>query len=370
MKLIIIRGNLKDGLSVIERAGSENTNLPILKNVLLEATDNKLKLTATNLEIAISYFVFGKIIENGKTTVPLRLLTDLIGNLQSERLNIDKHGSGIEVKTENYRATLQGLPAEDFPIIPHVTHEGNFMSIKGDLLKETLLQVVPSAQTNDLRPELSSVLVSFSTDALKVVATDSFRLSEKTIFKNQITTNQKREFQFLLPLKTAQELLRIIKDDEAVRIYHDENQVLFQTDRFEFVSRLLNGAFPDYAAILPKKFDTEIILERQELINAIKLAGVFSARVNEVKIKIADAKKNIEVFSSDQALGENKYLIPAKIQGEAHETSFNWRYLMDGLKAIRGDQVYFGINEENKPAILKSSSDTSYFYIVMPIFKT
>ena len=368
MKLIVIKSNLKDGLDVVSRAAGENTPLPILKNVLVEAQDGKINLTATNLEVALNYVVSGKIIEPGQVTVPAAVFLNIISNLPSERLTIEAKNNSTEIKTDNYQAVLQGMPAEEFPLVPKIKNQKEFLEIKGDILKEALAQTAPSAQTNDLRPELNAVLLAYSGDEIILAATDSFRLAEKKLAASQYETEVKDPFRALVPLKTAAELARIIRDEDLVKIYRDANQILFAADRFRLTSRVLEGNFPDYAAILPQAFDTEIYLDRQELINALKLAGVFSSKVSEIKIRTSENNKSIEVFSHDQS-GENNYLLPARVQGKPREISFNWRFLLDGLRALKTEDIFWGINEENKPALLRSPQDGSYFYVLMPILR-
>ena len=173
----------------------------------------------------------------------------------------------------------------------------------------------------------------------------------------------------LVPLKTNFELLRIAKDDDLIRIYFDENQVLFTTEHAELISRLIEGNFPDYTQIVPKKLVTEIVVETDEFSNGIKLASVFGQKNGEIEIKIQPNKKVIEIVSADSALGENAYILPAKIKGEAMDVVFNWRYLADPLKVINAKEVQLGFQEEANPAIIRPASDGSYFYIIKPILK-
>jgi len=369
MKLIIIKGNLHDALSIVERSAGDQQNLPILKNVFLRAQDNVISLTTTNLEIATTSFVSGKIIEGGEATTPISLFSNIISNIQTERLNLENQSEQLRIQTDNYEASLQTLPIDDFPIIPKIKNQKDFIEFSGDVFRSALSQVVPSAQLSDVRPELSSVLVSFGVDHVKFTATDSFRLSEKTISKQHFTTNHADTFKILIPLKTAQELIRITKTDTPIQMYHDENQVFFKTKNFELISRLIEGSFPDYENLIPKKNNAEIVVNREEFSHALKLASVFSPRVYEVKIKIPEHKKHLEIFSLDQTLGENKYLLPAKIEGTIKDTSFNWRFLSDGLKAVSSEQISLGLNDDNKPGILRAPHDASYFYILMPIMK-
>lgn len=173
----------------------------------------------------------------------------------------------------------------------------------------------------------------------------------------------------LVPLKTAYEISRITKDDELVRIHYDENQVLFKTETTELISRLIEGNFPDYSQIVPKKLVAEIVVETAEFWNGVKLASVFGQKNGEIEVKIHPNKKTVEIVSADQALGENSYLLPAKIKGEAINVIFNWRYLVDALKVIKTEEVLLGLQEDANPAIIRPAVDGSYFYIIKPILK-
>jgi DNA polymerase-3 subunit beta len=369
MNLVVIKEKLKEGLDAISRAAGESSQLSVLKNVLLETKKNKLELTATNLELAITYSVLGKIIEEGKTTVSLNLLQNLVNALQSERINLGLKNNILEIKTDNYKAKINGASAEDFPIIPKIKNKTSFIEIDGGLLKEALAQVVIATQFSEIRPELNTILFSCKRDHLLFAATDSFRLAEKNIGEKQFTSTFEDNFTCLIPVKTISELLRITKETAPVKIYKDENQILFETEQWECISRLAEGTFPDYKQIIPKKFEAEIILEREEFGSAVKLTSVLSSRINEVIIKLNETQKAVEIFSSEEAAGENDYILSAKITGKFNPVSFNWKYLTDGLKALKTNEVYFGLNEENKPCELKSPNDPTYFYILMPILK-
>lgn len=372
MKVVLIKSNLKEALSVVERASGENLKLPVLKYSHMEAQEeNRVKVTATNLELAITFMLSGKVLEKGKVNIPTGTVLGMINNLQSERLNLETKGGQLEIKTDNYEASTQTIPSDDFPIIPRVKNEEDFIELEGLAMKDGLAQVLAATQFSDLRTELNAILFDFSLDTLKLVGTDSFRLAEKTINSGQFKTNHTQNFRFLLPLKTAQELSRILRDDEKVRICHDQNQALFKTDHWEMISRLTEGNFPEYSNIVPKSFDSEVVLEREELINALKLTGVFSSQTSEVKVRAAEGGKAIEIYSATQDLGENRYVLPAKVKNNFKEVGFNWRYLADGLRALKTAEVFLGVNEQdNKPSIIKSPNEASFFYILMPILKT
>lgn len=366
MKLVILKNNLRDGLNAVERATAENNNLPILKNVLIKTFNNKIQLSATNLELAITKFISGKIIEEGNITVPISALTAITGNITDERINLESENNTLRFKTDNYEAVIQGLPEEEFPIIPKLENLNNYLRMDSEIMKESFLKVINAVQLSEIRPEISGILLDFQVTNLKLVGTDSFRLGEKTINENNFSSTFQRGFKIIIPLKTAQELLRILTAG-PVTIFIDPNQILFKNDELEVISRLIDGAYPDYEQIIPKSFETEIILEKEHLINAVKLVSTFSGKANDIKIIYKEEKKSLEVYSSNQYLGENKYFIPAKIKGENFDISFNWRYLMDGLKNFDTKELVFEINGGNRAAMLKSPNDGSYFYILMPV---
>ncbi len=367
MKFIIIRDNLKEAVGVVEKIENENINLPVLKNFLLSAENNRLKITATNLEVAVSCVVGSKVIEEGKYTAPIKLFSNIINNIHNDRLNIEHKGTKIEIKTDNYEAALQGISADEFPPTPKIKNKDFFLEIQAATLKDAIGQVLVSSQANDLRPELNSILFNFSVDALRFAATDSFRLSEKILTPEQFSATHAEGFKVLVPLKTAEYVLRIFKDEETVKIFHDENQILFTTERADILSRLIDGNFPDYTALVPKKFNAEIVVKKEDFINSLKLVSVLSNKNNEIKFKIQPDKKVIEVMSASDTLGENTYMLSGKIKGESQEIVFNWRYVADALKAIKTEEVFLGINKEGDPSEIKSAGDGSYFYILKPI---
>jgi|SRR3989344_3848478 len=366
MKLIVLKNNLRDGLNAVEKATVENSNLPVLKNVLLKTFNNKIQLTATNLEIAITKYISGKIIEEGNITVPISTFASITNNINNEKINLEIKNNNLYFKTDNYEAIIQGLPEEEFPIIPKIENTKNYFKIDTELLKENLLKIINAIQISEIRPEISGVLFDFQITNLKLAGTDSFRLAEKTITENNFKTNFSKGFKIIVPLKTIQEFLRASSKGET-DIFIDPNQILFKNDELEIISRLIEGSYPDYEQIIPKSFETEVVADREHLLNAVKLVGNFSGKVNDIKIYSKDGKKIVEFYSSNQYLGENKYLVPAKIKGEEFNLTFNWRYLTDGLKNLNETEVFFGINGDKRGAVFKSLNDPSYFYILMPV---
>ena len=367
MKIIILKNNLKNSLDSVSRIVGENTNLPILKNILIKAEKGKINIFSTDLETAIIKTVAGKIIEEGQITVPFVIFNNIINNIQSERIDIENRELNIFVKTDSYEAKIQGMNYEEFPIIPKIDTKNESIEIKGDSLKESFISVMSAAQISELRPEISGIMLDVEGEIIKFVATDSFRLAEKTIYSTDFTNNFERGFKIIIPLKPAQEIVKIITNKETIKIYSDENQLMIQNDDITLITRLIDGKFPDYISIIPKNISTSLEISRTELISALKLVSSFSSKNNEVIFKIISDQKLVEVCSADNLLGENKYLITAKITGEPLNISFNWRFIIDGLKNINTETISIGFQGDTKPSLIKWSQDNSYLYVVMPI---
>lgn len=367
MKVILLKNNLKSGLDIVSRAISENSSLPILKTVLVKNQNNKILFLGTNLELAITSQVAGKIIEEGELAIPFNIFLSIVNNLDSDRINLEKKNKNLLIKTDNYSAVIQGMEPADFPIIPAIENKNFYIEIQADVLKENLSKVISAAQTSDFRPELNGVLLDFQINSVKLAATDSFRLAEAVIPKQYFKTNYDSGFKVIIPIKTAHEILRILKGGTMVQLCFDSNQMVLKTEDFELISRLTEGVFPDYEQIIPKKFSTEITIQRNNFLNAVKLSSTFTTKINDLRLKIKENKRAVEIYSADSALGENTYLIPAKVTGDLTEVGFNWRFLMDGIKALSSEDMFFGINGGAKPALLKNPEDNSYFYMIMPI---
>ena len=376
MKIIILKDNLKDGLNAVIRAVSENNNLPILKNILIKTFNNKIKIIATNLEIAISKIVSGKIIEEGSITIPFSVLNGIITNLDSEKVSLESKGNSLILKTDNYEATIQSLNEEEFPIIPEIGNTKNHLKISMEVFNDAISKIVNCAQISEIRPEISGVLFDYQISSLKLAATDSFRLAEKTLFDKDFKADFNTGFKAIIPLKTIQEVPRIFSSkggsasggkDENLYIYFDDNQVLFKGEDLEIISRLIDGNFPDYDPIIPKTLETESIINKESFMNAVRLVSNFSGKVNDVKLKSKEGKKVMEVSSATQHLGENHYLVPMKSKGNDFEVVFNWRFLLEGLKSFNSEDVILGLNGDQRAAVIKSQKDFSYFYILMPI---
>ena len=373
MKLLILQENLKKGLSVVERVSSKSLSLPVLNNILISAEKNFLNLTATDLEVGINWWSLTKIEEDGKITLPTRLLSSFIGLLPNKKIDIKTENNSLIIGYENYKTQIKGLPAEEFPIVPQID-EGEFISLDAASFCQSLSQVVDIAIPSATRPEISGVYLSFQKNLVKIVATDSFRLGEKKVFFKS-DSDLKKEYSLILPQKAAKEVVNIFGEKKGdLKIYFSSNQIMFETlmsetshPEIQLVSRLIEGDYPNYQEIIPPKHTTQLILDKNELLNQIKTASLFGGKTNEVKIKANPKKKEVEVLAQSPEIGNHQSFISGKIKGDAVEVSFNHRFLMDGLLNIKSSEIVFELNSDSGPGVLKPVGDESYLYVIMPI---
>jgi DNA polymerase-3 subunit beta len=374
MKLLILQEKLKEGLGIVGRATTKSLSLPILNNILLKTEKNFLNLSATDLEIGIEWWALAKVEKEGKIVVPTQVFSSFINLLPNKKVEFKQKDAVLNIECENYKTQLKGYSTEDFPIIPQVS-EGEMVSVSSKEFCQGLNQVVGVASSSTTRPEISGIYLFFENNIIKMVATDSFRLGEKTLSLPK-STNLRQQYALIVPQKAAKEVINIFgEQEEDLRIYLSPNQILFETTipetpshpKVHLVSRLIEGEYPNYQEIIPKKFSTQVVFPKDEFLNQIKTASLFSGKVNEIKLKVDPKKQRVEVSSQSIDVGEHQSFFSAKAKGKVIETSFNYRFLVDGLLNIKNPQVTLELNDEEGPGVLKPVGDPSYLYIVMPI---
>ncbi len=373
MKSIILQGKLKEGLNITERVSFNSLTLPILNNILISTEKNFLKLSATDLEIGINWWILAKIEKEGESVVPSHVFFDFINLLPNKKVNLEFKESNLLIECDNYKTKIKTLKTEDFPIIPKITKD-KFISIKGSYFSRALDQIKDIIIPSTTRPEISGIYILFQKDLITLTATDSFRLGEKKIFlKNQSSLDE--DYSLIIPQKTAKEIINIFNNKEDnMKIYFSPNQIMFEYllketphPQVQLISRLIEGEYPDYKEIIPKKYTTKLVLKRDEFINQIKSASLFSGKINEVKIKSDPKNKKIEIFSQSPEIGEYQSFITGEIKGEIVDVSFNHRFLLDGLSNIKSSEIIFELNGDSGPGVLRPVGDDSYLYVVMPI---
>jgi DNA polymerase III subunit beta len=366
MKIICTQENLMKGLGAVSHIAGKNVSLPILNNILIKTENGSIKLMSTNLDIGVKTTIRGKIEIEGEITVGAKILNDYIALLSSGNITIEVQENNLSIKTENQETIIHCQSAEDYPVIPWVdTTQG--LVITAGVLKDGLAQVINSASYDDIRPELSGILMVADKEGLTMAATDSYRLAEKTIKINKNNLSQEKVYK-IIPIRALQEVLRVCGDGEgSVEINFNDNQVVFNLGETIIMSRLIEGNYPDYKEIIPKELKTKVIVEKSGLISQVKVASLFSrAGINDVLLEF-NKDNNIVISAANSQYGENKSKIEAQVDGENNSVVFNYKYLLDGLQNISQKKVLIEVNSADMPAILRPESGDDYLYLIMPI---
>ena len=366
MKITCTQENLYQGILQVQGIAVQASPLPILKNIFLEAKKGVLKLKSTNLEIGITTSIRGKIDEEGQITADARLLSSFISLLSQEKVNITTDGKNLIIETSVHKTQINGLAADEFPVIPEVKKENEF-KISAQEFKQSLLEVSPASSTDDTRPEINGVYCNIADKIITFAGTDSYRLAEK---KLELLDGKQGKEAFIIPLRTIKELIRTItNDNEIISLYKGDNQVLFTYGETEMVTRLIEGEYPNYTQIIPTAYNYTFTIGKEDFINAIKISGLFaSIGSNSVTLTLCPSKKELIIFSETN-FGEERTTLSVDIEGkEDVRIVFDYRYLLDGLTSILCDEVVFCATSESSPSVLKPKDSAKQFlYIVMPI---
>ena len=364
MKIECIKEKLFDSVSKAEKLVGRNPSLPVLSCLLFEAKNNNLKIKTTNLDIGMEIDLTVKVIEEGVIAVPAQVLSGFLANLpQDKNVTLEIVNGNLSVSTQNTKTTIKTLSPEDFPTIP-VVSEDKKLKINPTEFVNGLKSVFYSSANSSMRPELSSVYIYVDDETLVFCATDSFRLAEKRLKIKNI-----KDFgSVLIPFRNVQEIIRVLekmKDDITVRI--DKNQIAFQSGGIYLVSRVVDGIFPDYKQIIPKTFGTNVIVLKEDILNALRVANIFSDKFSQIKIRVNPKEKLFEIKTQNADVGENTNNLESAITGEELEINFNYKYVMDCFQSIESDSVSLEFNGGNKPVVIKGVSDSSFTYLVMPM---
>jgi len=377
MKISALQKNFKRGISIVGNVTSKNINLPILNNVKLEARDKTISLIATNLEIGITHALRGKVEQEGEAIIDAKILINYVSLLPNKQINLERKENGVYIVCENFKTKINSQAGDEFPLIPAIKQE-RFFTVDAEELKRALGQVVFAVSANETRADLSGVLFIAKERELLLVATDSYRLAEKSLkILKYFPDYESAEARVLVPAKTVQELIRVfsgsvneedgLDGQKEVKIGVTENQISFLSGPTELISRLIEGQFPDYRQVIPSNIKTEALIEKAELTRATKAAALFSQNsINDVYLTFSK-KGKVLVESSSGQVGDNQVEMEAKVDGTENSLALNYRYLLDGLLNIEGDYVKVEMVDKNSPCILRPEKTGDYLYLIMPI---
>lgn len=367
MKVSCSNTDLSFALNIVNKAISTHTTLPVLNNILLKAEGNKLFFSATNLEIAISYFIEADVKNEGKVTIPAKLFSNYASLLEVGEIQMSlEDGFSLNILSRNSKTKIKGISADEFPLFPKVEKDEGFF-INKELFEKSIEKIVFAASTNVSRPSLTGVLLKVNKDLLTMVATDSYRLSEK-----KITLEKKlsREISSIVPAKTIFELGKILHSmdkEDKLEVIISKDQILFKIGNMELISRLIDGTFPDYEKVIPKNKETTVEIKVVDFISAVRKVSLFVTATNSsIKVNVTNDGKLLLVTDETQ-LGEVKASLDVKVEGKNNQIALNSLYLLDYLNNCDDDIIMMDLEDKATPAVFKTLKDGTFFHIVMPL---
>tara|TARA_B100000315_G_scaffold132281_1_gene121700 strand:+ start:19378 stop:20481 length:1104 start_codon:yes stop_codon:yes gene_type:complete len=367
MKIECTKDNLTDSISIAEKISGRNLTLPVLNNLLLFAKNGKFYIRSTNLDLGIEIEIPSKVVSEGVVAVSGSVLYSLISTIYQDKITLEVISGNLNISTKSNKAIIKAVPHDDFPTLPTVAKGGKLINIKVGELINGLKSVWYSASISAIKQELSSVYIYNDDGKFVFVSTDSFRLAEKTI---SIDDKVKDFEPILIPLPNISEIIRVLEYvGGSIDVNINNNQISFVSDKIYLTSRLINGTFPDYKQIIPKKQTTEVVVLKQDIVNTLKNTNVFSDQFNQVSLSIDPKRKSFTISSKNENVGEITNKVDSAISGESLNINFNHKYISDCFQSIYSDSISLKFAGLSKPMIVSGVGDASFFYLVMPMNK-
>ncbi|MBD3328933.1 DNA polymerase III subunit beta [Candidatus Dojkabacteria bacterium] len=362
-------------LNIVSRIVSSKPGLPILNNVMFETSKGKLMMTATDLEVGIHCWIGAEVRAEGKTTIPARQLSEFVHSVNADKVDGLLDNQVFTVSTPNNYAKFNTTVADDFPTIGAIKAEKPLLRISKEDVIDAVSKVAFSAAKDDVKPVLTGVRIEIEDDVMAFVAADGLRLSRYVV---RLSTPIKDSIELLVPAKAFEELARILTDfsqdevdDEYVDFYllEDKNQVLFRFNDIDLVSRLIDGQFPDYKAIIPSTHQTTCSFSKVDFQNSLKVVSIIARSVlgNKTILKVDPKKKTVTMSASQADVGSNQSVFDAEVDGDSIEMAFSSRFLTDFLTNAAGEEIEFECNTPVSPGVFKIKGNDSYIHLIMPM---
>lgn len=373
MKVTVLQENLAHGLSVVARAVSPRSTLPVLANILIATDDGRLRLSATNLELGITCWIGAKVHEEGSTTVPARTFTDLVGTLSDKQvdMSLTVRTQTLNVRCGASNTNLKCIDAQEFPPMT-ATDPAQGIQLNVADLKEMIQQVAFSASTDEARPVLTGVLVSANGSKITMASADGFRLSVR---KADLSSPVARPFTAIIPARALTELARIAAEGDqtlSMIMPPGRGQVIFRMREAELVSQLIEGSFPDFEQIIPRRCDTRTVISTPQFLKACKQAEIFAregSHIARINIKPGGELKpgTVEISGQSEETGFNQSEIEASIEGNPMVIAFNVRFLREVLDVIKTPNAALETTSETSPGVIRPVGDADFLHVIMPM---
>jgi DNA polymerase III subunit beta len=359
-------------LALVSRGVSARSTIQLLGGILLEAEDDSVRLSATDMELSIQTTSPAEVEEGGRVVIPARIFNDVVRSLPGGELSLahDRSEGVVRLSARENEYRIRAYAAEDFPQLPRFDEAAAF-KMSGEALVETVEKVSRSYSRDETRPVLTGILISFEESRVRMVTTDSYRLSIK---ETELATTFDGSKEAIIPARAMQEVSRIFSssEEEQVEVILSQNQALFRIGDVLFGTRLIEGNFPEYKRLLPNAFEREISVRREDLIDTLRRVNLFAQRQTPpVPVSMAFSEGAVEVMVRNGEVGEARERLPATSEDDFH-ISFNPSYLLDGVSAIDSERVLFKLNESLKPGLIvpengEDGEEPDFLYLIMPM---
>ncbi len=364
MKIEILRENLEKVVGVASRVSNKNLSLPVLGCILFVVGENRAVVRATNLDMSIEATLKAKIIEGGVVAVPAHILAQTVAAIADQKLTISTSGNTLTIDGERGATSITTIDAAEFPTLSYVKEgSGVGVTIAQRDFAAALRSVSFAASVSSVKPELASISLTLEKGELVSAATDSFRLAE-----SRITVKEKASFNsILIPARNIGDILRAVEGSQNVEMRVGENQCTFIADFGYLTSRTIDGAFPDYQAIIPRDSVASATCLKEDAIRAFKKISIFTDSFNQVHISMKPSDTTFTVRSVNASVGQTTDHIPATLEGEDIDINFNARYITDVLSVVGGDSITFAVAGQGKPMVVTDAPHKGFTYLVMPM---
>ncbi len=374
MRVTVLQENLARGLSIVSRAVSPRSTLPVLSNILIATDEGRLRLSATNLELGITCWIAARIDEEGSTTVPARTFGDLVNTLPGDQvqLTLDVKSQTLHVKGGTSNNDIKGIDAQEFPPMPVPEMDGAIQLNVVDF-KEMIQQVAFAASTDEARPVLMGVLVHVDKDKVTMAAADGFRLSVRRAL---LSNPAQQPLNVIIPARALNELARVATDGEEpiyMVVPKNRGQVIFRVKDVEVVSQLIDGTFPDYQQIIPRSYKSRTLVSTSSLLKACKQAEIFARDGSNVaRLDIKQSKgemqpSEVEISAISEETGKNETIVEATVDGGSLLIAFNVKFLREALEVIKTPNVALETSAANAPGVVRPVGDDNFLHVIMPM---
>jgi len=363
MKLSVARSELLDALSVVGKGMSARSTLPILSGVLVTVAGATMTLESTDLEVSIRKTAAALVEQEGQVVVPGKLLTEIVRNLPEAAVTIETEGEIAHIRCQQSSFTIKTLNASDFPKFPQVSVDKTIV-LPISVMNAAVKRVSRSVSRDETRASLTGVLVVVEGPSLRMVSTDSYRLAVSEVI---LEKSPSEDLEVVVPGKALDEVSRLAGDTSEVSLGLSENQIVFSFGSTTFITRRIEGNFPNYKQIIPKESTTFIEIPTDEFISAVKRVSLMALHNSPIKLSVNVADQTLSLAAATQDVGDASEDVMIKTEGNDVGIAFNHSFLMDGLNSAGTETVRIEIKDHEKPGLIRSVGDEGFLYVLMPV---